>query len=138
MEKIKHELGLLPMVLGSESQLRADGRGPLIMRISLNGKPEQLSLSTNVFPENWLVDEKKVSKNEENYKLINQKIEAAKVDLRRTYDKLFLEYDKVTPLMIKRAYEGKPVIEPTKKEKEKFTLMQAFDQFLLETPNDRY
>ncbi len=132
MEKIKHELDLLPMVLGSKSQLRSNGKGPLVIRITLNCIPEQLSLSTNVTPANWLVEEKRVSKNEENYRSINQKIAAVKVDLQRIYDKLFLEFDHVTPLMIKRIYEGKPAIELTKKEKEKdqLTLLTAFDEFI--------
>ncbi|RKO69752.1 site-specific integrase [Sphingobacterium puteale] len=58
-------------------------------------------------------------------------------DLQRIYDKLFIEHEKVTPLMIKRVYQGIPAIEPPKKEleKEKLTLMQAFDQFIKKFAN---
>lgn len=133
MEKIKHELDLLPMVLGSKSKLRANGKGPLIIRITLNCKYKEVSLSENVTPANWLVDEKEVSKNEENYKLINKKIRAAEVDLNRIYDKLFLEYEQVTPLMIKRVYQGEPATEPSKEEKEKveLTLLNLFDDYIV-------
>ncbi len=132
MEKIKHVLSVLPMVLGTESKLRADGKGPMKVRITLNCNEEEIFLKTNVTPENWLPKQKQVSKNEENYRQINEKLKAVEIDLKRIYDRLFLEHDRVTPLMIKRVYLGKPAIEPPKKEKEKekLTLMQAFDQFI--------
>lgn len=132
MEKIKHELDLLPMVLGSKSKLRSDGKGPLIIRVTLNCKTQEISLSENVTPINWLSELKEVSKFEENYKLINKKIRAAEVDLNRIYDKLYLEYERVTPLMIKRVYKGEPPIEPTKVECEKaqLSLLQLFDVYI--------
>lgn len=132
MEKIKHELYLLPMVVGTKSKLREDGKGAIKIRITLNCKDEDLFISTNAKPENWLPNQKQVSKNEENHRQINQKIKSVETDLKRIYDRLFIEYEHVTPLMIKRVYQRKPAIEQPKqeKEKEKLTLMQAFDQFI--------
>ncbi|OJV50951.1 MAG: hypothetical protein BGO31_10820 [Bacteroidetes bacterium 43-16] len=132
MEKIKHELYLLPMVVGTKSKLRSDGKGALKIRITLNCQEEEVFFSTNITPENWLPEQKQVSKKEENYRAINQKIKSVETDLKRIYDKLFIEHEKVTPLMIKRVYQGDPPIELPKKEieKEKLTLMQAFDKFI--------
>ncbi|CDT07340.1 Integrase family protein [Sphingobacterium sp. PM2-P1-29] len=132
MERIKHELYLLPMVVGTKSKLREDGKGAIKIRITLNCKEEDLFISTNAKPENWLPKQKQVSKNEENHRQINQKIKSVETDLKRIYDRLFIEHDDVTPLMIKRVYQRKPAIEPPKKvkEKENLTLMQAFDQFI--------
>lgn len=132
MEKIKYELYLLPMVVGTKSKLREDGKGAIKIRITLNCKDEDLFISTNAKPENWLPQQKQVSKHEENYRQINQKIKSVETDLKRIYDRLFIEYEQVTPLMIKRVYQHKPAIEPPKKEKEKekLTLMQAFNGFI--------
>lgn len=117
MEKIKHELHLLPMVVGTKSKLREDGSGAIKIRITLNCKEEDLFISTNAKPENWLPKEKQVSKNEKNHKQINEKLKAVETDLKRIYDRL---------------YQRKPAVEPPKKEKEKekLTLMQAFDEFI--------
>lgn len=128
MEKIKHELNLLPMVLRSKK--RADGNYPLIIRITLNCKPKELPLGINIAPENWLVEQKQVSNLQKDYKKINRKLNEVQVDLMRIYDKLFIEYDTVTPLMIKRTYLGEPAIEPKKQEKEQLTLMATFGEFI--------
>ncbi|RKO69751.1 hypothetical protein D7322_21035 [Sphingobacterium puteale] len=54
MEKIKDELYLLTMVVGTKSKLRSDGKGALKMRITLNCQEEEVFFSANVTPENWL------------------------------------------------------------------------------------
>lgn len=131
MERFKHELDLLPMVLGTQSKLRANGKGPLVIRITLNCLSEELSLSTTVNPQNWLVDKKEVSKEEDNYKLINKNIKAVEVDLRRIYDKLYLEDYNVSPLMIKRVYFGKspiPIIDEKPKQEE--SMLSIFEFYI--------
>jgi len=68
----------------------------------------------------------KFQKKEENHRQINQKIKSVEIDLKRIYDRLFIEYEDVTPLIIKRVYQRKRAIELPKQEKEKFTLIQTF------------
>ncbi|MDR3008657.1 MAG: tyrosine-type recombinase/integrase [Sphingobacterium sp.] len=132
MEKIKHELDLLPMVLRTKIRM-ATGKAPLIVRITLKDQqPKEVPVGTTILPENWSVDTKTVRKADPEYKAINNKIKGILVDLSRVYDKLFLEYDQVSPLMIKRAYFGKPPIEPPKKTElaEVATLLKSFDNFI--------
>ncbi|WP_222165947.1 site-specific integrase [Edaphocola aurantiacus] len=132
--KIKQDLDLLPMVL--KSKQRSKGKAPIIIRITLNCDSNEVSLSRTVSPENWLVKEKEVSKSEPGFKEINKRLTEALVDLQRIYDQLFLTYDFVTPLMIKRVFKGQePIEKPTPIPEElieEFTLTKAFDGYIEE------
>jgi len=130
MERIKYELDLLPMVLRSKK--RANGQSPLIIRITLNCDSKELALKINISPENWLVEEKRVDKNEKEHRFINRRLQEIDVDLRRIYDRLFLEHGAVTPLMIKRVYQNLLPVETTKVETERIqlTLIMAFDDYI--------
>jgi site-specific recombinase XerD len=132
--KIKQELDLLPMVL--KSKKRSKGKAPLIIRITLNCDSTEVSLSRTVDPNNWLISEKQVTKEEPGYRDINKKIAESLVDIQRIYDQLFITNDQVTPLMIKRVFKGESAIEEQTPqaavEIEEFTLIKAFDQYIEE------
>ncbi len=132
MEKIKHELDLLPMVLRTKTR-KTTGKAPLIVRITLKDQQsKEVPVGTTILPDNWNVETKTVGKTEPEYKDINKKIKGILVDLSRIYDRLFLEYEQVSPLMIKRSYLGKPPIEQSKKQEvtEIVPLLQSFDKFI--------
>ncbi|MFZ4861891.1 phage integrase SAM-like domain-containing protein [Sphingobacterium sp. Mn56C] len=132
MEKIKHELDLLPMVLRTKTR-KTTGKAPLIIRITLKDqKPKELPVGKTILPENWDVENKTVVKAESDYRTINSKIKGMLVDLGRVYDKLFFEHDIITPEMIKRVYLNKPIIaEPNTEEVElPPTLLKVFDEFI--------
>lgn len=106
--KIKHEIELLPWV--HKSKKRSNGKAPLFIRVSIGGQNTEVSLNLNITPENWITQTKTASKAEENYKEINFKIQAVKIDLKRRYDELCLKHGTVYPIMVKNAYLGKSTI----------------------------
>lgn len=132
MEKIKHELDLLPMVLRTKTR-KTTGKAPLIIRITLKDqKPKELPVGITILPENWDVETKTVTKTEKDSRLINNKIKGMLVDLNRIYDRLFFEHDDITPEMIKRVYSNKPINEaPIIEEVNPSpTLLEVFDEFI--------
>jgi len=132
MEKIKHELDLLPMVLRTKTR-KTTGKAPLIIRITLKDqKPKELPVGITILPEHWDVEIKTVTKNETDYRVINNKLKGMLVDLNRIYDKLFFEHTVITPEMIKRVYLNKPIIEAPIIEKAELppTLLEVFDEFI--------
>ncbi|WP_293906037.1 site-specific integrase [Sphingobacterium sp. UBA5670] len=132
MEKIKHELDLLPMVLRTKAR-KTTGKAPLTIRITLKDqKPKEVPVGTTILPENWDVESKTVSKSESNHRAINNKIKGMLVDLNRIYDKLFFEHNIITPEMIKRVYFNKPIVEESIIEDPTLppTLLEVFDEFI--------
>ena len=132
MEKIKHELDLLPMVLRTKTR-KTTGKAPLIIRITLKDqKPKELPVGITILPENWDVETKAVTKSETDHRPINNKIKGMLVDLNRIYDKLFFEHDIITPEMIKRVYLNKPIIEEPIIDKVELppSLLEVFGEFI--------
>lgn len=127
--KIKQEIGLLPWVHKSKKR-PTTGRAPLYIRVTLDGSSEEVSLKHNVLPEAWDEKNKVVLPSDPEFKKINVLIENAKVDLRRTYDKLWHQFDRVTELMVKRAYNGLSPMATEELPGERYTLLQAFDDFI--------
>lgn len=133
MEKIKHELDLLPMVLRTKTR-KTTGKAPLIIRITLKDqKPKELPVGITILPENWDVETKAVTKAETDHRPINNKIKGMLVDLNRIYDKLFFEHDIISPEMIKRVYLNKPIIEEPIIEEVEIppTLLEVFGEFIV-------
>ncbi|WP_294187679.1 phage integrase SAM-like domain-containing protein [uncultured Sphingobacterium sp.] len=132
MEKIKHELDLLPMVLRTKTR-KTTGKAPLIIRITLKDqKPKELPVGITILPDNWGVETKAVTKFETDNRIINNKIKGMLVDLNRIYDKLFFEHDIISPEMIKRVYLNKPIIEEKIIEEVELppTLFEVFGEFI--------
>lgn len=132
MEKIKHQLDLLPMVLRTKAR-KTTGKAPLTIRITLKDqKPKDVPIGTTILPENWDVESKTVSKSESDHRAINNKIKGMLVDLNRIYDKLFFEHNIITPEMIKRVYFNKPIVEESILEDSTLppTLLELFDEFI--------
>jgi site-specific recombinase XerD len=134
MEKIKHELDLLPIILRTKSR-KTTGKAPLYIRITLKDqKPKEVPVSKTILPTNWDVETKTVGKDEPDFRSINKKIAGMMVDLNRIYDKLFFEHEIVTPEMIKRVYSKKSPVEESAIPEVKIdlppTLLEVFDEFI--------
>ncbi|WEK21305.1 MAG: phage integrase SAM-like domain-containing protein [Candidatus Pedobacter colombiensis] len=130
--KIKHEIELLPWV--HKSKKRSHGKAPMFIRVTFGGCQTEVSLKSVIDPDNWDVKNKLASKQEEDFRKINEKIQSSKVDLIRIYDALWHQFDSVTPEMVKRVYQGKSAIEDKKTivmpDKQHQTLLMVFDEFI--------
>lgn len=119
---------------------RADDKGlaPVICRISIDGEPEEeLSIGRKVHVDHWDLENKKVTGCKE-AKEINLRINEMTVDLNRHFIVLQMQYARISPLMLKNAYRGKPAGEGKKKVIKKPpreqgplpTLLQAADKHI--------
>jgi site-specific recombinase XerD len=114
------------------------GYAPVICRISIEGEPEEeISTGKKVLLNEWSLENKKAIGNSKEAKETNLKISELTVDLTRHFTVLQIQYEKITPLMLKNVYQGKPAdlqreIKETRKiikeEKPRTpTLLQAVD-----------
>lgn len=114
---------------------KKDGKAPLYCRPTIDGDSTEISLSYKVLPEHWDTTHDKVSSDNPDYDEINCKIDEVKVDLKRVFKTLQLQYETITPAMLKRAYKGyepvevKPVVLDIQ-EKE-FFLLEEINQFII-------
>lgn len=91
-------------------QKAKDGKAPLSIRLTIDGKISEISLSRKILPEYWDEDMKQVSGKDPEAKIINKKIVQAQVDLDRYFISLQAQHTSVTPEMVKNLYEGRPAI----------------------------
>lgn len=103
--KIKQSLELLPWV--HKSKVKANGKAPLYIRITILGNPSKEISLGSVEPRNWDASSKAVLKTEPGYRDINHRITEVSGELIRIYKKLCVQYaeEDVTPLMVKESYE---------------------------------
>lgn len=113
---------------------KKDGKAPLYVRPTIDGESTEISLSCKVLPENWDTSKDKVIEHDPEYEEINSKIDEAKVDLKRIFKTLQLQYETITPSMLKRAYKGEAPIEvkPLKSEisGQEYFLLEEINQFI--------
>lgn len=130
MMKIKQNMELLLWLWRSKSN--ADGRAPIYVRITIDGKLKEISIGEKVFPSHWDNDRKRVTNEEPRHKAINSVLMQAEVDLDRHFMALQSQVERVTSDMVKKAYLGKTAIaKPVINTKEgKDTILYAFGEFI--------
>lgn len=104
--KIKQTLELLPRV--HRSKVKANGRAPLFICITILGNlPKEIPVG-DITPENWDVKSKWVLKAEPGYRELNNRITEISGELIGIYKKLRIQYgeDNVTPGMLKQTFES--------------------------------
>lgn len=119
--KINENVSLLVML--ERSRLTTDGKAPIFVRLTVDGKRAEMSLGQKVHLKNWNQDIGYVRGTSIEARLINNAIDAATLKIRQLYDQLCVNEPYVTADMVKQAYRGK-------REKEK-TLMEVMD-FVIE------
>jgi hypothetical protein len=75
-------------ILFSQKTLSEKGErreSPLFIRITIDGKDTEISLSRKIAPETWDTEAKQVITNDAESKITNKKIKAAQVDLDRHF-----------------------------------------------------
>lgn len=119
--KINERVSLLVML--EKSRLTADGKAPVFIRLTIDGKRAEISLGQKVHLDNWNKITGYVKGASIDARLINNAIDAATIKIRQLYDGLCLNEKYVSADMVKKAYQGK-------QEKEK-TLMEVIE-FVIE------
>ncbi len=104
--KIKQTLELLPWV--HKSKVKANGKAPLYIRITILGNPSKEVSVGSIAPKSWDVVTKTVLKAEPEYRDINNRVTEISGELISIYKKLCIQYpeEDVTPLMVKEVYES--------------------------------
>ena len=91
-----------------KSKADAKGYAPVICRISIEGEEsEELSIDRKARIADWDIENKKAKGGIE-AKKTNLKIAEVTVDLERHFARMQSEYERITPLMLKNVYQGKP------------------------------
>jgi hypothetical protein len=119
--KINERVSLLVML--EKSRLTTDGKAPIFIWLTVDGKRAEMSLGQKVNQKNWNQETGYVRGASIEARLINNAIDAATLKVRQLYDQLCINEDYVSATMVKQAYQGK-------REREK-TLMEVID-FVIE------
>lgn len=114
---------------------KKDGKAPLYLRITIDGKDEELSLGRKVHPDHWDTEQKKATENNQEAKQTNKKILEASMDLERHFNVLQSQFENITPLMLKNVYKGLHALMTKHEAKQpdvpRPTLITAFDDFII-------
>ena len=103
--KINEKLSILVML--EKSKLTSDGKAPIFIRLTVEGKRAELSLGQKVALANWNMEAGQVKGSSQEARIINNNIDMAKIKLRQHYDLLSMNNDFVSAAMVKQAYQGK-------------------------------
>ncbi|SEA15459.1 Site-specific recombinase XerD [Arachidicoccus rhizosphaerae] len=113
-----------------KSKATANGYAPIYCRMSIDGKEEELATGSKAHLDEWDSATKK-AKGFPDSKRTNLRLNQITTDLERHFTLLQLEYDEVTPLMLKNVYNGLPAMQkkgaPKPEIKETPTLLQVAD-----------
>ena len=91
-----------------KSKANSNGLAPIICRISIEGMEEEFSTALKVLIDSWDVETKTVTKSK-NSKKINTIIANIENTLEIHFTVLKTQYEYVTPLMLKNAYQNLPI-----------------------------
>lgn len=103
--KVNEKLSMLLML--EKSKTSKDGKAPITIRLTVDCKRAELSLGQKVLPELWNQDAGIAKGSSQEARIINAAIDKAKTKLRQHYDILTTQYDYVSAMMVKEAYQGK-------------------------------
>ncbi|MDR2271993.1 MAG: site-specific integrase [Sphingobacterium sp.] len=111
---------------------KKSGTAPLYARVTIDGEDEDISVSLKIAPEYWDTESKKVTDPTTEGRKANLEIAQAEIDLDRFFTVLQSQHERVTPLMLKKAYleyrhPSKKIVAPTAVD---HTLLKQFDLFI--------
>jgi len=113
-----------------KSKVDAKGYAPIYCRMSIDGSDQELATGRKVQPDEWDMETKR-AKGYPDSKRTNQKLNQITTDLERHFTLLQLDYEQVTPLMLKNVYNGLPATQkkgaPKPEIQETPTLLQLAD-----------
>jgi len=96
-----------------KSKADSKGNAPVICRLSIEGEEEaEIATGKKVHSTEWCLENKKAKGTSAQAKETNLKISEMTVDLKRLFTVLQMQHERITPLMIKNLYQGKPAEQP--------------------------
>jgi site-specific recombinase XerD len=125
--------------LGLTFLLRADrgnqktGCTPLTCRLDIDGQKKDIPIGVNIHRDHWDRTANVLSKDCPTYQETQARIDTFVTHINAYFTVLTLDYDNVTPLMLKNRYQGKAVdYDPTVPETVGMTLLKIADTFVTE------
>jgi site-specific recombinase XerD len=103
--KVNDKLSIL--LLLERSKASKDGKTPITIRLTIDGKRAELSLGQKVLPDLWNQEAGNAKGSSQESRSLNAAIDKAKVKLRHHYDLLEVQHEHVSAAMVKMAYTGK-------------------------------
>jgi hypothetical protein len=88
---------------------RNDNFIPIYARITIDGDRDEISTGKIVLSDNWDNEGKRATKDDPDHKVINGKILQVEASLERHFTVLQTQHERITPLMLKNAFNGLPV-----------------------------
>ena len=85
---------------------RRDGKAPIYLRITLNGKRFENSTHRSVLPDTWDSSQQRIKGRNEIAKTINNYLSELEVDVHRYYNKLLDNHDEITIDDFKQRFRG--------------------------------
>jgi site-specific recombinase XerD len=107
--KVNEKLSILLIL--EKSKTSQDGKAPITVRITIDGKRAELSLGLKIIPKDWNQETGRAIGNAAEARQINTAIDRVKVALKNHYDILSAQHDYVSAAMVKTAFQGKKPIE---------------------------
>lgn len=113
-----------------------NGTAPVYVRVTIDGLDEEISLGEKIHPDNWDSDLKVARGTDALSKVANLCIQDARECLEMYFKLLARTYEKVTPLMVKRAFNKVALEDVEKPDSPKMfnpavkTLIPAFDRYI--------
>ncbi len=112
---------------------KKSGTAPLYARVIIDGEDEDISVSLKIAPEVWDTNAKRVTDPSTEGRKANLEIAKAEIDLDRFFTVLQTQHDRVTPMMVKKAYleyrhPTKKIVEPPPVD---HTLIKQFEKFII-------
>lgn len=107
--KVNEKLSILLIL--EKSKTSQDGKVPITVRITIDGKRAELSLGLKIAPKDWNQEAGRAIGNAADARQINATIDRVKVALKNHYDILLAQHDYVSAAMVKTAFQGKKPVE---------------------------
>lgn len=117
----------------NRGKARNDSYIPIYARITIDGDRDEISTGKMVQSGNWDAVEKRVTRNDPDYKAINSKILQVEASLERHFTVLQTQHERITPLMLKNVFNNLPVDYKRNKIKDlkvKHTLLITADRVI--------
>jgi site-specific recombinase XerD len=134
---MKNNQKLSLMVWLRKGKATKDGTAPVYIRVTIDGKDEEISIGLKVRPEHWDSETKRLCHGAPSFKTANKLIEDSLENLETDFKYLCKAFEKLTPLMLKKAFLKVPLEDLNKNGSSKVasqsysTLLSAYDYYII-------
>lgn len=87
----------------NRSKARPDGTSPILLRITINGRQQAMTIHRHVHPDDWDAAAGRVRGRSDESQVINRHMEVLRIRAYDRYNELLLYKEEVTPSMLKDA-----------------------------------